>query len=449
MIGRWLLSTQRALSRIRTAIRQFAGTAPDETLPARVYWDEGVALTLTNLVRETETRASGRVQVFTLGEFRAAIGPLWERYEQRILLIAESTISRMIGRGNTFIPQDKDTWLLLFPALPEQEAQARADAIAAKIGEKLVGAQFSERPPPLPENSKLDLRGALNADGSLNLDRVRAAVESVRMATSLGIGAAKIVQPQVANVPPAPAAAASTTQVRSDVSQLTTFYRPAWNAETQSMNSFYFRAARADGSDVFRPTGPVPNDATALDLLGVASRAFSEMCERGLRAILTVPIPYPSLRGPQLAYFQKAIAGLPPRDRLMHLRLEVTHVPLRAGADSLVPIREIFRPYVREVAFLLDPFQLSDQILALDHIVVGVEMPRGERRDDDEILQTIQVFRRRAGDRRTYVLGLSSRLQVAHAVTANISEIGGSGVAGELKKLPDHVSIVRRQDLLL
>ena len=70
-------------------------------MPARVYWDDSVALTLSNLVQETETRASGRVQVISLADFREAVGELWAKYQSRILLIAESTISRMIGKGNT------------------------------------------------------------------------------------------------------------------------------------------------------------------------------------------------------------------------------------------------------------------------------------------------------------------------------------------------------------
>ena len=149
-------------------------------MPARVYWDDSVALTLSNLVQETETRASGRVQVISLADFREAVGELWEKYQSRILLIAESTISRMIGKGNTFIPQGEDAWLLLFMGLPNDKAQDRADTIAATIGEKLVGAQFTAHELPLPQASKLDLTGALNADGSFNLEAVKQAISRVR-----------------------------------------------------------------------------------------------------------------------------------------------------------------------------------------------------------------------------------------------------------------------------
>lgn len=460
MIRGLIGAARRAMTRARAAIRSFAGVAPEDIATERVYWDDGVNLALTDLVQEAETRASGRVQVITLADFRAAIGELWDKYEQRILIIAESTISRMIGRGNTYIPQDKDTWLLLFSALSEQDALKRADAIAARIGEKLVGAQFTEVPPPLPQASKLDLNGAINADGTLNLDRLKSAVQNVRQAAAAAPGIAKAVAAKTAaakaakSVPrptaaaPAPAAA-TPAPAKSEAAQFTISFRPAWTAETQAVDSFFFRANKADGSELYGPGVIPPTGAAVVELLDLATRAFAEMCERGLRATLTVPVPYTSLNSANVAEMQKMIASLPQRERLTYLRLEVTNVPMRAGAETLVPLRELFRSYVRDVAFLLDPFQLAEQALALDHIMAGVDVSRGGRRSDDEILQALLVFRQRAGRRSTYALGLASRLQVSHALTAGIAQIGGPGVAHDLKKLPDQISVIRRQDLLL
>lgn len=452
MSRQWTTSAADAVTRFLSSIRKFlrnaAGASVDEPLPARVYWDSDVTLTLQNLVQDAETRASGRVQVITLADFRSAIGDLWDKYEQRILLIAESTISRMIGRGNTFIPQEKDTWLLLFPGLPEDEAVVRADAIAARIGEKLVGAQFSEPPPPPPLASRLDLTGALNADGSLNFDRLKAAVEQVRKA-------AKNADIPVVAVkrPGGPAARGAITspvhQTKAETFQITVGFRPAWNAETQSIDSFFFRGASPNGSDLFASNTPPPEDIAVLDFVAAGGRAFSEMCERGLRAILTVPVPFETLQGPHLADIQRLITGLRQRDRLLQLRLEITHVPYRARAEQLVAMREIFRPYVRDVAFQLDLFLPSDQVLALDHVVLGTELTHQTRQGDDDLFQAMMVFRQRAGRRATYILGLHSRLQVAHALTAGISEVGGPAIHAEMKKLPDQVVVISRQDLLI
>lgn len=421
----------------------------DEESVAPVYWDDDVALTLTDLAQESETRASGRVQVITLAAFRSSIGDLWGKYEARILLITETTISRMIGRGNTFIPQDKDTWLLLFPRLPETEALARTDAIAAKIGEKLVGAQFTETPPPLPEASKLDLDGALNADGSLNVERLKTAVESVRR-TAGGL-------PPLAVAPKRPARAVRPVTPRpaaiipagSKAANLTTVFRPAWNAETQCIDSFFLRALNAEGTDIFSLRSPPPDDVTALKHLENSARAFSELCERGLRAVLTVPVPFTTLQGPLGHEVQRLITNLRQRERLMYLRLEVTHIPERVGAETLVAVRELFRPYTRGVAFFLDLFALSEQALALDHVTLGAEIPRATPHSDDDAFQAMLVFRQRAGRRPTYLLGLHSRAQVAHAVTAGITEVSGSGVVAETTKLPDQVVVINKQDLLI
>src|SRR5437868_6002196 len=77
------------------------------------YWDHDIEMTLTSLVRESETRASGRVQLLSLASFRDDIGELWDQYQDRILMIADTTIARRLGRGNTYIVQDEETWLLL------------------------------------------------------------------------------------------------------------------------------------------------------------------------------------------------------------------------------------------------------------------------------------------------------------------------------------------------
>src|SRR4051812_13027576 len=147
--------------------------APPRIQP-RGYWDHDVELTLAKLVHEAETRASGRVQLLSLASFRDDIGELWDQYRDRILLIAETTIGRRIGRGNTFIMQDEETWLLLFPGLDEHEALRRADDIARKIGEKLIGARFAPENARLPEMTKLDL--AVGANGKVSAEAMRAAV---------------------------------------------------------------------------------------------------------------------------------------------------------------------------------------------------------------------------------------------------------------------------------
>lgn len=322
-----------------------------------VYWDDSVTLTLADLIQETETRASGKVQVLSLADFRASIGDLWERYQSKILIIAESTIGRMIGKGNTYIAQGDDAWLLLFVSLTEDKAQERADAIAASIGDKLMGAQFTAHELPLPEAARLDLSDALKDDGSLDMEAVKRAITKVRQKQITSTVARNRAAASAAT---RPVAAPAGKLMHSEAEQLKTFFQPAWCAETESIDTFFFRASSADGRDIYADDVPTQNDATILDLTRTATAAFTAMYGAGLNAKIAIPVPFGALQGAMLKEVQRMVVGLGQRERLLRLRLEVVQIPADVTADMLVPIRELFRPYVREVAFMVDIFLPSE-----------------------------------------------------------------------------------------
>lgn len=428
----------RAAARALRFARRLVGRA-EESVPARVYWDDSVALTLSNLVQETETRASGRVQVISLTDFREAIGELWEKYKSRILLITESTISRMIGKGNTFIPEGEDAWLLLFTGLSEDKAQARADAIAASIGEKLVGAQFTAHELPLPAAARLDLSSALNADGSINFDSVKQAISRVRRTQIKSAVAANHAK---AAVRASPAAA------RSDADRAKTFFQPAWCAETHSIDLFCFRALTELGAPLYADGTPPASDATIIDLTRLAAGHFAAMCNAKLQAKMAVPVPYVTVLGGAAAEIVKLIAALPQRERLLRLRMEIVQIPPGTPAEKLVAIRELFRPYVREVAFMVDLFLPNEQVLALDHIMLGADARDTAGYSDEQFFQDMLVSRQRAGRRGVYVLNLQQRGHLKRAITAGIGEVGGPALTENIKHLPQRVTVLQREELL-
>jgi len=433
----------QAIGRAARWVRAIVLGQHNDTVHARVYWDEDITLTLGNLVQETETRASGRVQLLSLTDFRNAIGELWDKYQSRILIIVDSTIGRMIGKGNTYIPQGDDSWLLLFPGSSEDRAQQRADAIASAIGEKLMGARFTEHELPLPAASKLDLRGALNADGSLNMEAVKLAISRVKQTQIASVAGAKPRAP-TPRTPGQPVG----TLMRSNADQLKIFFHPAWCAESESIDTFFFRAATAEGAEVYGESAQPANDATILDLTKAATAAFNAMCDSGLNAKMSIPIPFGTLRGPMLSEIQKLVAGLRQRERLLRLRLEVVQIPPHITADILVAIREAFRAYVREVAFVIDLFAPHEQVLVLDHIMLGADATEAASLSEDALFQDLLMFRQRAGRRATYVLGLQSHAHLRRAVNAGIGEVGGPALADNIKRLPHRVTITQREQLL-
>jgi len=412
----------------------------------KVSWESDIGLSMGALAQETETKASGRVQIISLAEFRDSIGPLWDDYKDRILLIAESTIARMIGKGNTFIAQDDDTWLLLFTRSKEDEAIERANAIAKSLGEKLVGARFTEEEPPLPEAAKLDISGVFNADGSFNLQAMRGAVSRARTLQRRPALTAKPAPP-----PPPPeevrdARRHARMAARSIAEELKILFRPAWSADTQSLDSLFFRAFTATGENVYDDFAL--NEATALDLVQLAARAFTLICAAGTRLKYSLPVPYTLIDGPDLPTLQRIIAAIRQQDRLLQLRIEITHIPQRARAEDLVRARELLRGYVRDVAFMLDPFALNEQATALDHVVIGADLSRDLHRDDDELRAAMILLKQRAGKRSTYMLGLRSRTQLAYALHAGIDEVGGPILSDDLKRPPERIIIIQRGDML-
>ncbi len=437
----------RMLARTARWARIFSGRKTEPEIASPVYWGDDIALALSNLAQETETRASGRVQVISLADFREAIGPLWDKYESRILIIAESTIGRMIGKGNTYIQQGEDAWMLLFFSVNEAEAQKRTDAMAASIGQKLVGAQFSAEELPLPATARLDMSGAFNADGSIDMEALKASISRIKQSQISKTATRK--NPDKSSLPrPAPTSPAGATLSRSNADMLKTFFRPAWCAETESIDTFFFRAAPERGVNIYADDALPVNDATIIDITKTAATAFGAMCDSGLQAKMSVPIPYGTLQGAALAEIRRIVATLPQRERLLRLRLEVARIPANAPVEILIAMREAFRPYVREVAFLVDLYAPNERVLVPEHIMLGADFTTAPTASDEDIFQQMMLFRQRAGRRGTYVLGLHSRAQTNSAVNAGIAEIGGSTFMEDMKRLPHRISNFSREEIM-
>lgn len=423
---------------------------PDDIKPT-ITWDSDIDLTLTSLVGETTTKASGRVQVLTIAQLRNELGEAWDRYKGRVLLIAETTIGRMIGKGNVYIPQDEDSWLLLMPSLNESEAEAKADEIAKVLGEKLVGERFQEREPPLPQTAKVDLDKALNADGTFNTAAVKAAVKKVRLVLAAR-DARRPARELDASKPKAIGTPASFAQA-SQFPALTLTYRPCWVTETESFSIYALRAFTASGEPLFGPNAPAAvtaalNDATFIDLAKAAFADFTGMTQKNLRATYVLPVPFSIMTRSLGAVFLRALAALPQRERLTCLRIELVNVPPSAAMGTLASVREVFRGRVKDVAFLMDLAQLNDQVMALDHVVLGVEARADGVPAEADFQSALVAFRRRAAGRRAYVMGLRNRASAAFAVQSGMDEISGTGLLDDVRALPDRIQVLYKQDLM-
>ncbi len=432
------------------------GFSPDDVRPT-ITWDQDIDLTLGTLVNDATTKASGRVQVLTIAHLRAELGDAWDRYKKKVLIIAENTIGRMIGKGNTYIPQDEDSWLLLMPALSEHEAQLKADEIAMVLGEKLVGERFEEKEPPLPQTAKVDLAQALNPDGSFNSTAMRNAVKRARLtlAAKDARRSVKELDQIKANAKPLekPLGTAASFSQASLFPSLTLAYRQMWQSDTESFSAFALRAFTDTGEPVFGPNAPATvqsalNDATIIDLAKAAFADFSAMTQKNMRATYVVPVPFSVMTRKLGAVFLRALAALPQKERLTFMRIELVNIPSRTPVGTLIDVRELFRGRVKDVAFLLDLGHLNQEVLALDHITIGAEPHTDLFANDQYLHEAMSFFRRKASGRRTYIMGLRTREQASFALHTGIDEISGPGIADDLRHLPDRTTVVYKQELV-
>ena len=171
------------LSRIRPQAQPEPGQSDTANSSAPLDWnDDGLELKLGTLLADKASKSYGTVQAITLPEFQADLGDLWNQHEKNILLIAETTIDRMINKGQTTIREDDLTWLLVTPDLSTDEAETFAKGIAESIGGKLMGARFdpNEETDPTPTTGMVDLSSALTEDGSINRSAIQHAVAKAR-----------------------------------------------------------------------------------------------------------------------------------------------------------------------------------------------------------------------------------------------------------------------------
>jgi len=426
-----LTTTRSALQRLTQGGSHEESENRHAIAQTRRYWDEGAALTLVDIVREGETKASGKVQYISLNDFRTSVGDLWNQYQDHILLIAETTIARMLGRGRLFIPVPKaadqppgtDTWLLLMPDLDPDAAAEHAEAIARRLGEKLLGERFTEHAPAMPTAAQLDLTGVMSADGSLNLDALRSAVNRARTAQAAVV-------------------ATAATPVTATSQSSTVMIRPAWRTATEMEDSYFLRPISARGEDVTAdPAVPFP-EAAAIAACSTAARLLDTISRTNLRAMIALPLPYPLLYSPAAQNLRKAIDRMPSKLRLLHLRVEIVRTPPQVLADQLVGLREIFRSAVRDVAFSVDAFAPHSDVFALKHISIGTDLSCARSWDETDLRKALGQLRADAAGRHTYVLGLRSSAHARIAVSCGIDEIGGISISKDITSLPGQLRVI-------
>lgn len=422
-----------------------------------IQWnDESLELTLGNLLTNRDSKSLGTVQAITLSDFRDSLSDLWDRYEKNILVIAETTIDRALGKGQTVIQQDEETWLLVTPDLTPAEAEQFASNIASSIGEKLVGARFEteEDTDPTPQTGMVDLTDALSSDGSINREALQQAVASARAAIADKDGRMRRERARTAAsiTEPEPQTKQTTPQGKPQIAVAETglklSYWPCWTADAQSIDTFVCRPFGQDGLNPFEREDPNLVAVNAISVARACTVALNGMIKEGVRAKLVVPIPLSALLAPAQRQILHALTKLQERQRFLYLRPEIVSVPHSVSTVALLTARDALRPLVRDVGVLTDLFDPNKAVLSVSGMIIGCDAGAQITSTTSGFLDALTQFKQGVHARPSYVLGLPDNTAVKHAAKIGFSEIGGPGLRQRLRRTPQQTEPLPTEELL-
>ena len=118
---------------------------------------------LRSQLKDSSVSTFERLHVLSLDQVAAAFGAEWGRIRERAMAIAERVLTQNLTPRDGYMVQD-DSFVVIFAGLSTQEASLKANHVARRIREKLVGAQPSGMGSIEIGASVMDLR-ALGAGG--------------------------------------------------------------------------------------------------------------------------------------------------------------------------------------------------------------------------------------------------------------------------------------------
>jgi GGDEF domain-containing protein len=421
-------------------------------------WNDDLDLTLKSLLSDKESKSYGTVQAITLSDFRDSIGELWDRHQDKVLLIADTTIERMLDKGQTAIRQDEETWLLVTPDLTPAAAESFAKTIATTIGEKLIGSRFEETEDvdPTPQTGLIDFSETLNEDGSINRDAMRHAVQAAKAVIAARAGREKQRRSREhhktskgesaqENKPESPSGT-SKQAVREE--QITLKFHPAWSADSQAIDTFVCRPVSSTEGDPYLRENPLQVAANALAVMRAATIALQGLIQDSLRAKLVVPVPLSAVLSPAQNKIVNTLMKLEESHRFLYLRPEIVNVPAKTPPKDVLTARDIMMPVGRGIAVTTNLMEPNRAVMAAGKVILGFQAPQNGNVTYGDLEEALRRVHHTAGNRSTCVLGLPDRKIIAAAASIGFDEIGGKGLSPVLTERPKATSPLSRSQIL-
>jgi hypothetical protein len=118
-----------------------------------------------------------RVQVFSLSDFRQAVGGKWDRLSGLLEVAGDAIIRRHVDLSKDVITRlDAEIACLSMPVASRQESRARVASIAADLASYLFGDALIDGRRPQVVAANMAVKDAVTEDGTLDHEAIRKAV---------------------------------------------------------------------------------------------------------------------------------------------------------------------------------------------------------------------------------------------------------------------------------
>jgi hypothetical protein len=399
-----------------------------------------------------------RLHIISVADFREAVGAKWSRLADKVALIADTLIRRHIGAGNVYSREGDDTYLLLFPALPRDEARRRVTVIASEISHHLLGDGVVGGERPLALIANVALAEVADGAGGVDAAAVRRAVcdaeafvphlaaaagpaearwEPIEVVRSAGHDepAWQSIQPvhgtgregggDVGPMPPG--------------ALLSLVWRPTWVAEGESISAYTARVMRIDGAG-FEPLEggrayPEGDAGTALALdRFVVGTAVRHMRVGNNKASVIIPLSWNSLISEDRMAVIAPFADLAAETRAARVRVEVFHIPDEVSAAEMETVVAAVRSLGCEALLRI---RMSSShgfdAAAAGAAMVGIdlsELAPAERMGDEALLRALESLRGDVGmaGKSCYLWSARRRHVVGRAVRNGFAMVNGPGL---------------------
>lgn len=385
---------------------------------------------LGRLLRDRRSVLSGNIHLIGLQRIRDRAGSEWPRIADRARDITLKVLQRFCGPDDLFTRYDDLSFLVIFPALPREQAQLRCHDIGEEIGRRLLGEKFSAEAAAVST-------GVFEVDGSLIFSTVNRQDLIQRLLSGDAVKNTEEDPPSLAEdvLPDFSFAQLDKTKALASMELM---YRPMWNLRHKAIANYF---AAAGALNIFG--GRVWDSALRREYEGVLSpaefdtyiarRALRDMAAnvaRGQKVLLCWPIHFETMAGRigRSAYIDLC-REIPDTVRQL-LIFELDGMPQGTPQSRLLDVLAVLKPFCRgQIVRVPWNFRQFGPLTGIGLNGVGFDLSMAPRDDGDRIniLNDFSAAAAKVG-LRCYAHGLSSRAQALAALAAGFEWINGDAV---------------------